>query len=81
MDVVLAPDFARSKRVYLSYSTAGAGGKGVVLARGTLTGNPGAEQLTGVAELFRATPFVEGNEGFLTPLRPRTIRIAVDVSY
>ena len=27
------------------------------------------------------TPFVEGNEGFLTPLRPRTLRIAVDVSY
>ena len=27
------------------------------------------------------TPFLEGNEGFLTPLRPRTIRIAVDVAY
>ena len=27
------------------------------------------------------TPFVEGNEGFLTPLRPRTLRIAVDVAY
>lgn len=27
------------------------------------------------------TPFVEGNEGFMTPLRPRTIRIAVDVAY
>ena len=27
------------------------------------------------------TPFLEGNEGFLTPLRPRTLRIAVDVAY
>lgn len=27
------------------------------------------------------TPFVEGSAGFLTPLRPRTIRIAIDVAY
>src|SRR3546814_1582378 len=27
------------------------------------------------------TPFLEGNQGFLTPLRPRTLRIAVDVAY
>src|SRR3546814_17891161 len=27
------------------------------------------------------TPFLEGNEGFLTPLRPRTPRFAVDVAY
>ena len=27
------------------------------------------------------TPFLEGNEGFLTPLRPRTLRIAVDVDF
>jgi len=27
------------------------------------------------------TPFVEGNEGFLTPLRPRTLRVAIDVAY
>jgi len=27
------------------------------------------------------TPFVEGGPGYITPLRPRTIRIAVDVSY
>ena len=30
MDVVPAPDFATSKRIYFSYSTAGQGGKGVV---------------------------------------------------
>jgi glucose/arabinose dehydrogenase len=61
MDVVLAPDFASSKRIYLSWSEAGQGGKGVVLARGTLTGAAGAERLSGVETLFRATPFVEGN--------------------
>ena len=27
------------------------------------------------------TPFVEGGAGYVTPLRPRTIRIAVDVTY
>ena len=27
------------------------------------------------------TPFVEGGAGYLTPLRPRSIRIAVDVAY
>ncbi|HEU0043293.1 PQQ-dependent sugar dehydrogenase [Sphingomonas sp.] len=60
-DVVLAPDFARSRRVYLSWSEAGAGGKGIVLARGTLTGAAGAERLEGVAVLFRARPFVAGD--------------------
>lgn len=62
MDVVLAPDFAKSHHVYLSYSTAGEGGKGVVLVRGELGSNRGARPtLIGITELFRATPFVEGN--------------------
>lgn len=61
MDVVLAPGFAKNRQVYLSWSAAGPGGKGVVLARGTLTGVKGAEQLVDIKELFRATPFVEGN--------------------
>jgi len=61
MDVVLAPDFAKSRHVYLSYSAAGAGGKGVVLVRGALSADRANPTLTGVTELFRATPFVEGN--------------------
>jgi glucose/arabinose dehydrogenase len=62
MDVVLAPDFATSRRVYLSYSAAGAGGKGVVLVRGELASNRAARPtLLGITELFRASPFVEGN--------------------
>ncbi|SNS43520.1 TonB-dependent receptor domain-containing protein [Sphingopyxis indica] len=27
------------------------------------------------------TPFVEGSDGYLTPLRPRTLRVAIDVAY
>jgi glucose/arabinose dehydrogenase len=57
MDVALAPDFATSRRVYVSFSEAGPGGKGVVLARGTLDG----AALTGVERLFQARPYVEGN--------------------
>ncbi|WP_443026996.1 PQQ-dependent sugar dehydrogenase [Sphingomonas sp. GB1N7] len=62
MDVVLAPDFATSKRVYFSYSAAGEGGKGVVLARGRLRADGGGgERLGEIEVLFRATPFVSGN--------------------
>ncbi len=61
MDVVLAPDFATSKRVYLSWSMAGPGGKGVVLSRGVLDETGGSPKLQQIEELFRATPFVEGN--------------------
>ena len=61
MDVVLAPGFATNKQVYFSYATAGEGGKGVVLARGVLDPQPGAERLRQIEVLFRATPFVEGD--------------------
>jgi len=61
MDVVLAPDFATSKRVYFSYSAAGQGGKGVVLARGVLSGDAGAERLSMIEALHRATPLVNGD--------------------
>ena len=64
MDVVPAPDFAQSKRVYFSYSAAGQGGKGVVLARGTLSGAAGAEQLSGIETLYRATPLVDSDGHF-----------------
>lgn len=62
MDVVLAPDFARSRAIYFSGSVAGDGGKGVVLWRARLAEGSGAEpRLENVTELFRARPFVEGN--------------------
>ncbi|TVV75268.1 PQQ-dependent sugar dehydrogenase [Sphingomonas solaris] len=61
MDVVLHPGFPQNRLVYFSYSTAGQGGKGVVLARGRLAGKPGAETLDGIETIFRASPLVEGN--------------------
>jgi glucose/arabinose dehydrogenase len=64
MDVVPAPDFAQSRRIYFSYSAAGNGGKGVVLARGVLDGATGAEQLRSIETLYRATPLVDGDGHF-----------------
>jgi glucose/arabinose dehydrogenase len=61
MDVVLAPGFAQNRQVYFSYSSSGPGGKGVVLARGTLDGGAGSETLKNIETLFSARPFVEGN--------------------
>jgi glucose/arabinose dehydrogenase len=61
MDVVLAPDFARSRMVYLSASVAGEGGKGVVLMRGRMVEAGGQARLEGVTTIFSARPFVEGN--------------------
>ncbi len=70
MDVVLAPGFGTNKQVYFSYSSAGPGGKGVVLARGRLNETkvncvqapcPNPVALDGVETLFTARPFVEGN--------------------
>jgi glucose/arabinose dehydrogenase len=63
MDVVLHPRFAQNKWVYFSYSEAGAGGKGVVLARGTLADGE-TPSLQKVETLFRATPYVDGNGHF-----------------
>jgi glucose/arabinose dehydrogenase len=63
MDVVLHPGFATNRLVYFSYSEAGPGGKGAVLARGVLadTESPG---LQNVETLFRAVPYVDGNGHF-----------------
>jgi aldose sugar dehydrogenase len=61
MDVVLAPDFSKSQAVYLSWSEAGGGGKGVALGRGVLAGKTGAYRLTGFQTIFRARPFVAGD--------------------
>jgi glucose/arabinose dehydrogenase len=62
-DVVLHPRFAQNKLVYFSYTEAGEGGKGVVLARGTFTDGD-APSLQKVETLFRATPYVTGNGHF-----------------
>jgi aldose sugar dehydrogenase len=60
MDVVLAPDFAASKRIYLSWSATGEGGKGVVLGSATL--EQGDEpRIMGLKTLFRASPLMQGD--------------------
>ncbi|HEX7872388.1 MAG TPA: PQQ-dependent sugar dehydrogenase [Sphingobium sp.] len=61
MDVVPAPDFATSRHIYLSWSEAGQGGKGVVLAMATLQDKDGAARLVGLKPIFHASPLVEGD--------------------
>lgn len=62
MDVVLAPDFARNRTVYFSFSEAGQGGKGVALATGAFhQASDGTTKLDGVKVIFRASPYVDGN--------------------
>jgi glucose/arabinose dehydrogenase len=58
MDVVLAPDFARSRKIYFSFSEAGEGKtNGVALATATLD-QPGSA-LRDVKVIFRGQPYVE----------------------
>ena len=59
-DVVLHPDFARNRLVYLAYAGRGEGGYGTELARGRLDGH----RLTGVKVLFRALPKSFGGRHF-----------------
>lgn len=59
-EILLAPDYAKSSQVYFSFSEAGPGGKGVVLARAVLT-DGAAPALTNVERLFQASPYVEGS--------------------
>ena len=62
MDVVLAPDFARNRTVYFSFSEAGQGGKGVALATGAFhQASDGTTKLDDVKVIFRASPYVDGN--------------------
>jgi len=62
MDVVLAPDFARNRSVYFSFSEAGQGGKGVALATGAFhQASDGTTKLDGVKVIFRASQYVDGN--------------------
>ena len=59
-DVVLHPDFARNRFVYLAYAGRGEGGYGTELARGRLDGY----SLTDVRVLFRALPKSFGGRHF-----------------
>jgi aldose sugar dehydrogenase len=60
-DVVLHPQFATNRLVYLTWSEAGTGGKGVAMGRGRLVEEGGAARLDGFETIFRSRPYVSGN--------------------
>ncbi len=60
LDVLLAPDFAQSGVLYLSYSEAGAGGAGTAVARARLSG----AQLSDLKVIFRQEPKVKGGNHY-----------------
>jgi glucose/arabinose dehydrogenase len=62
LDVALAPDFARSRIVYLSYSEPGEGGAGTAVARARLAA--GETALENVQVIFRQQPKVESGAHF-----------------
>jgi aldose sugar dehydrogenase len=63
LDIALAPDFAQSRLVYLTFAEPGDGGTaGTAVARGRL--NDGATGLDAVEVVFRQEPKVEGPNHF-----------------
>lgn len=59
-DVILHPDFANNKYIYLSYAEAGEGGYGAAVARGTLEMTGEKPRLTAVQVIWRQEPKVSG---------------------
>lgn len=59
-DVILHPDFANNKYVYLSYAEAGEGGYGAAVARGTLEMTGEKPSLSAVQIIWRQEPKVSG---------------------
>ncbi|MEP7349248.1 MAG: PQQ-dependent sugar dehydrogenase [Sphingorhabdus sp.] len=59
-DVILHPDFANNRFVYLSYAEAGAGGFGAAVARAKLGTAAGKPVLTDVQVIWRQEPKVSG---------------------
>lgn len=60
LDVALHPDFARNRRVYLSYAEPGAGGGGTAVGWGVLDGNA----LTGFKVIWRMVPKASSGRHF-----------------
>lgn len=61
LDVVLAPDFASSRRIYLSYAEPGADGTaGTAVATATL----GADAITDVRRIYQQQPKLDGEMHF-----------------
>ena len=62
LDVALAPDFADSRRIYLTYVEPGDGGSSLALARATLDEADGKAQLGGFEVLWRQLPKGKGGQ-------------------
>lgn len=60
LDVVLAPDFATSKKIYFSYSEPGKGGSSTAVSVATLNGSA----LENVKPIFSQQPKVDSNNHF-----------------
>ena len=60
-DVVLAPDYATTGRIYLSYAEPATGGQRLAVARATLS-LTGAPTLTNLSVVWRATPTTTGGQ-------------------
>jgi aldose sugar dehydrogenase len=58
-DVIVAPDFANSGRIYLSYMEAASGGERLAVARATLGGGA-APALSNLQVIWRGTPATTG---------------------
>jgi aldose sugar dehydrogenase len=59
-DVIIHPDFANNRYVYLSFAEAGDGGFGAAVARGKLALNEGKPALSDVQVIWRQEPKVSG---------------------
>ena len=64
LDVILDPDFAGNRMIYLAYSEAGDGGAGTAVARGRLTRDGATARLDDVEVIFRQVPKVGGSSHF-----------------
>ncbi|KQT32911.1 hypothetical protein ASG29_09240 [Sphingomonas sp. Leaf412] len=64
LDVALDPAHATNRRVWWSFSEAGSGGKGLAVARGTLTEAASGAALSDVRVIWRQDPKVSGDGHF-----------------
>jgi glucose/arabinose dehydrogenase len=62
LDIAVAPDFAESARVYLTYVEESDGGTRLVLARAILTTSEGGARLAGREAIWRQTPAGGGGQ-------------------
>ena len=62
LDVMVGPDFAQDRRLWISYAAPAEGGNQTAVATATLSADGSA--LEGVKELFRQTPVYDGDKHF-----------------